>query len=683
MPELIVVTVDPAHIQVQPAGKAEANIVLKNRSEEVENYILSLEGVPPEWADINPNQLSAFPYTEVRSHISVHPPDNTQGAIYRLTVCAKSQEREGVQGRGVLEVDVPAPQPQIFTPVVDTQTDKVKPPDSSPFQIASQIELRAEPNPVNPPPPPAVQWNLRLRNAGKVLDTFGFSFSRIIQNWVTIDPVELQLYPGEEGTASLVVQPASDTKAGSYPFTLTAYSHVNINERTDITLNLDIKASLGFQLDVTPREAESQGGRDFQVWMSSIATANSDLQLDLSANDQDNACEYTFQPQAVLLPARQRVMSTLHVRPRSVLGPNERKQYKINVTAVPRQAAAPTQTIDVRLTQIGSAPVSLEIRPQVQPAEMESDYVVYVANPSGLDVRLLFSADDPEMACDYVFLPDQRYISANGTSSTRLHVKARALYRGAGQKQIVFTVKATRQGELLPTSTVQGSLNQMPGKPIALELIPPQQSQPSRAKYSVRVHNPFNAQIQVWLEARDEADALAFTLSPQRFRIPPGGDGLIEMRVIPKDKLLPTDQRRVHKFVVSALVEGTSTPTTVSGTLAQVKGFDWSGPVGKVLGFIVAALKLMLKIFLWVIPWIIVLIILIFIADLAIAGVYFIVQTDTQLGPVITGLVPDKLLVFLHDTLLFKSISDSIVEAVAKIMAVLQVRFNPPPTPAP
>ena len=186
------------------------------------------------------------------------------------------------------------------------------------------------------------------------------------------------------------------------------------------------------------------------------------------------------------------------------------------------------------------------MRPQVQSAEMESDYVVAMANPSGVDVSLFFSADDPEMACDYTFLPDRRYISATGTSSTRLRVKARAPYRGAGQKQIVFTVKATRQGELLPTSTVQGSFNQLPGRPIALELIPPQQSQPGSAKYSVRVHNPFNGPIQVWLEARDEADALAFTITPQRFQILAGGDGLIEVRVTPKDKLLPTDQRRVQ-----------------------------------------------------------------------------------------------------------------------------------------
>ena len=681
MPDLIVVTLDPDHLQIQPAGKAEANIVLKNRSEEVENYILSVEGVPPEWADISPNQLSAFPYQEVRSHISVHPPANTQGAVYRLTVCAKSQERADVEGRGVIEVDVPIP--QIEEPVVDTQTVQVKRPVASRSQTASQIELRVELDKENPLPPPAVKWKLRLHNAGTVLDTFGFSFSGIIQNWVTIDPVEMQLYPDEEGTASLVVQPGSDTKAGPYAFTIRAFSHVNMNERTEIALKLDILASLGFQFDITPREAESQGGRDFQVLLNSIATANSDLWIDLSANDQDNACEYTFQPQEILLPARQRVMSTLHVRPRSVLGTNERKQYKISVVAVPRQAVAPTQAIDLRLTQIGSTPVSLEMRPQVQSAEMESDYVVAMANPSGVDVSLFFSADDPEMACDYTFLPDRRYISATGTSSTRLRVKARAPYRGVGQKQIVFTVKATRQGELLPTSTVQGSFNQLPGRPIALELIPPQQSQPGSAKYSVRVHNPFNGPIQVWLEARDEADALAFTITPQRFQILAGGDGLIEVRVTPKDKLLPTDQRRVHKFVVSALIEGTSTPSTTNGTLAQVQGFDWAGPVGKIMGFIVAALKLMLKIFLWVIPWIIVLIILIFIADVAIAGVYYVVQTDNQLGPVITGLIPVKLLDFLHDTLLFKSISDSIVVAVAKIMAVLQMRLSPPPTPAP
>jgi len=691
MPDLIVVTLDPAHLQVQPGGKASANIIVKNRSEEVENFALSLEGVPASWGDIIPEQLSAFPFQEVRAQINVHPPAEIQGALYRLTICAKTQDQAGAEGRGLLEVEVPAA--PVIKADVTIQAGKIAAPPPGQVvtprpaparpQTAVQIELRVEPSQENPLPPPAMQWKLRLKNAGNVLDTFGFNFSGIAQNWVSIDPVEMQLYPAEEGAALLVVRPGADTKAGSYPFTLRAFSHVNMNERTEVALKVEVKASLGFQLDVTPREAEIQGVRDFQVYLSSTPTANGDMWLDLSAHDQDNACDYGFQPKEILLPARQRVMSTLRVKPRTVLGPNERKQYTIKVEAVPRQAAAPSQAIDLRLTHTGSQPPSLSIQPQVQNAQMESDYAVVVANPSSVDMTLYFSADDPEMACEYAFLPDRRYIAANGTSSIRLHVKARAAFRGEKPKQITFTVKATRGGELLPATTVQGQLNQVPGQPLTVQLIPPQLSSTGRASYSTRVHNPYNGPILAWLEARDETDALAFSYSPQRMQIPAGGDGLFGVSTKPKDKLLPTDQRRVHKFTVSVYVQGLSTPTTVAGLLAQVKGFDWGTPVGKFFAFILAVIKFLWNILKWAIPVILILLLIIFVADLGIATLFYLVQHDAQLGPIITGLIPGDIITGLHNTLLFKSISDSIVSAAVKIMAVMQDRLNPPPAPTP
>ena len=695
MPDLIVVNLDPAHLQLQPGGTASAAIIVKNRSEEVENFTLSLEGVPSAWGEITPNQLSAFPFQEVRAQITVHPPAGTQGAIYRLTICAKTQDAAGTEGRGLLEVEIPAA--PVIEADVTMQANKIPAvqqvagsvPRSTPVrpQTAVQIELRVEPATDNPLPPPALQWKLRMKNAGNVLDTFGFSFNGIPQNWVSIDPVEMQLYPGEEGASLLVVRPGADTKAGTYPFTLRAFSHVNMNERTEVSLKVDIKASLGFQLEVTPKEAELQGVRDFQVYLSSTPAANGDMWIDLSANDQDNACEYSFQPKEILLPARQRVMSTLRVKPRAVLGPNERKQYAVKVAATPRQAAAPAQAVDLRLTHTGSLPPNLTIQPQVQNAEMESDYMVVVANQSAVDVTLYFAADDPEMACEYAFLPDRRFISANGTSSIRLHVKARAAFRGDKPKPITFTVKATRGGELLPVATVQGQLNQTPGRPLTAQLIPPQLSSTGRAKYSTRVHNPYNGPILAWLEAHDETDALAFSVSPTRMQIPAGTDGLFELGVKPKDKLLPTDQRRVHKFTVSVYVQGLSTPTTVTGLLAQVKGTDWTTPLGKffkgLFSFIWAVIKLLFNILKWVIPVILVLILVIFVADLVIATLFFIVQHDSQLGPIITVLIPRQIIDSLHNTMLFKSISDSIVAAAMKIMAVMGNRLNPPPTPTP
>ena len=687
MPELIAITLEPARVQVKPAGIARASITVRNRSEEVGNYTLALEGVPGDWADISPNQLAAFPFQEARAQINVHLPVSVQGALYRLTVVVRSQDRPDVEARGVLELDVPAPvaavvQQQVVTPPVDPQGQRQPPPPR--VQTASQIELRVEPNLEKPLPPPAMQWKLRLKNAGGVLDTFGFGFAGITQSWIALDPVELQLYPGEEGTALLVIRPPSETKAGSYPFILRAYSHVNVNERTEVPLKVDVRASVAFQMEITPKEAEAQGMRDFQVVITSSATANSDLMLDLSASDQDNACDYAFNPKELLLPARQRVASNVRVRPRAVLGSNERKQYTIKVEAVPRQDAAPRQTVEARLTQTAAAPVNLAIQPQVLSAELEADYILQVTNPSAMDANLFFTAEDPEMACEYTFLPDRRNIPANGTSSTRLHVKARVAQQGQTPKQILFTVKAVRQGELLPCASVQGGLNQIPGRPITVELIPPQQSQAGLAKYSLRITNPFSGPIQVWLEAHDENDALEFKFANQSVVVFPGTDGLVGMTARPKDALLPADQRRVHKFAVSALIQGTSVPTITNGTLAQIKGYDWSGPVGKVLSFFGNIFKLLWKFILWLIPWIIVLIVLIFLADLVIAGLFYFVNNDPQLGPIITGLIPANMLTGLHDTMLFKSIADSIVEAAIKILAVVQQRMTPPPpTPVP
>jgi hypothetical protein len=688
MPEQIAVILETPRVQVQPGGKASANLTIRNRSEEVGNYLLVIEGAPADWADVSPNQLSVFPFQEARAQINLHLPANVQAALYRVTVLVRSQERADLESRSQLEIDVPAAvvaavqTPQVVVPPPqDPGVQRQAPPRT---QTASQIELRVEALTDKPLPPPAAQWKLRLKNAGTVLDTFGFGFAGIPQAWISIDPVELQLYPGEEGSATLVVTPPGDAKAAPYPFIARAYSHVNINERTEVPLKIEVHANAAFSMEITPKEAETQGMRDFQVVFTSSPNANSDLILDLVASDQDGACDYAFNPKELLLPARQRAASNVRVRPRAVLAPNERKQYTIKIEGIPRQDAAPRQAIEARLTQTAASPVSLAIQPQVLQSELEADYILNITNPSALEVNLFFSAEDPEMACDYTFLPDRRNVPANGTSSTRLHIRARAAHRGEAPKQILFVVKATRQGELVACASAQGGLSQLPGRPITLELIPPQQSQPAQAKYSLRVNNPFAVPIQVWLDARDENDALEFKFANQSMVITPGVSGTVEMTARPKDKLLPADQRRVHKFAVSALVQGISVPTLINGTLAQTRGFDWGGPLGKFFSFIANAFKLIWKFILWLIPWIIVLIVLIFLADLVIAGLFHLVNTDAQIGPIITGVIPSDTVHWLHDTMLFKTISDSIVEAVFRILSVVQQRMTPPPpTPTP
>jgi hypothetical protein len=76
------------------------------------------------------------------------------------------------------------------------------------------------------------------------------------------------------------------------------------------------------------------------------------------------------------------------------------------------------------------------------------------------------------------------------------------------------------------------------------------------------------------------------------------------------------------------------------------------------------------------------LLVLIFLANLVIAAMFYFVNNDPQLGPIITGLIPADTIEGLHRTMLFKSIADAIVDAAVKILSVVQQRLTPPP-PAP
>src|SRR5919199_1302768 len=111
MPDSIIVKVDPPQIQVMPGAQVSLNVTVRNRTEEVENYLLRLDGAQPDWGEIVPDQLSAFPMQDVQAQLTLHPPKDTRGATYHLTLKALSQTRAGAEGRAPLDVDVPAQQP--------------------------------------------------------------------------------------------------------------------------------------------------------------------------------------------------------------------------------------------------------------------------------------------------------------------------------------------------------------------------------------------------------------------------------------------------------------------------------------------------------------------------------------------------------------------------------------------
>ncbi len=580
MADPVVITTDPSRLQVKPGEQASATAMIRNRSEEVEHYDLRVEGVPEGWADITPDQVSAFPLQEVRAQVRVHPPQDAQGAIYSLIVRAISQERPEVQGTGRIELDIPLP----IQPVTTTPVEETRPPETTPepatvrpgVQVASQIEVTAEPVTDSPLPPPAMQWRLLLHNAGNILDTFSFNITGVRPTWVNIDPPQVTLKPDEAGSALLTVRPAEDTAVGVYPFTLRVFSHLNLNQRTEIPLRVEVKPNSAFTLNVWPRDAESQGGREFDVSLVSDRNSNTDVWVDLAASDPEDLCDYTFNPAHVLLQVRQTATSKLRVQPRSFPGPNERRQITFTVVAKPRDAITEPRSAEARLIQVGAPPPTLELRPRVQNAALEAEYSLLATNLAAIETTLVLSGQDPEEGCEYEFDPPKLVVPPRGQAQAKVKVRAKAYAEGEGEKPYTFAIEATREGDLVPVARTDGHFIQRRIQPVSLELIPPQQSHPRSARYSIKASNPRPKPVQIWLEARDEADALAFSIKPNPIDLSPGAEGIATLTVRAKDRLAAGEQRRVHKFVVAGMVDSSTMLASTTGVLAQVQGSGWS-----------------------------------------------------------------------------------------------------------
>ena len=623
MADAIVIRIEPGLVQVKPGAQISSNITIRNRTEEVGHYLLSVEGLPAGWAEIVPDQISAFPMQDIPSKILVHPPVGTRGAIYHASIRAISQENTNVEVRGALDIEIPNPVttapagPPLTMPethgAVSAQTTAAP---ANRNQTAAQIEINAELLKDSKLPPPAVQWRLSLHNAGSVLDTFAFSISGVKPAWVRVEPAQLTLKADETGSALLTITPALETPSGPYPLILRTFSHLNMKQRTELPLKFEVRSAAGFQLSIDPKDAESQGQRDFRVILASNPSSNTDLVLSLSASDQDNACDYTFEQSQVTVPAKQTVVSTLRARPRTSRGPNERKTYTIKVIAAERGGVLPPQSVEARLTQVAASPLRLVLRPQVMGGELEADYALQAINPSGVDVSVVLSGDDPEGGCEYVFTPARLTLAAGVETQAKIKVRAHASFEGDGQKEYPFTIAVTRVGELEPVATAQGKFQQKQLKPVKLALIPPQMSSTGASTYTLRAFNPRPKPVQLLLSAEDEADALAFTFKPSEINLSPGAEGSATLTARPKDHLMTGEQRRVHKFVVTGSINGASGPTIAQGTLAQIPGLNLAGPTG-------ASLKLSI----WAARWAVVVAILLFLFTQFLAGVEVVEAT--------------------------------------------------------
>src|SRR3954468_18697984 len=193
------------------------------------------------------------------------------------------------------------------------------------------VALFLEPANVSVEPGQQASIRIRVRNTGRVVDRVKLTVLGSRAAWATITPPSVNLYPGTEGTATLVFAPARDpsSTAGAVPYAVRAASTEDpvgseIEEGT-----LTIAAFRVVTASLVP--VTSYGARIGRHELHVANGGNAPLRLTLEATDPDELLTLAFRtPELTLAPGASAEVD-LTVEPTGEIGhvPATRRPFSV------------------------------------------------------------------------------------------------------------------------------------------------------------------------------------------------------------------------------------------------------------------------------------------------------------------------------------------------------------------
>jgi len=128
---------------------------------------------------------------------------------------------------------------------------------------------------------------VNVRNVGAVVETYNISILGPANSWVTAIPAELSLFPGDEGSATIMVRPpkTSTLTAGRYVVGVKATSQVSWTERTVAEFTVDLEPYHAFKSFFARSTLDMR--RRAQTYVQISNDGNSTVEFNLSVIDPD------------------------------------------------------------------------------------------------------------------------------------------------------------------------------------------------------------------------------------------------------------------------------------------------------------------------------------------------------------------------------------------------------------
>lgn len=174
---------------------------------------------------------------------------------------------------------------------------------------------------------------VRIRNTGEVVDEFSLEVVGHSAAWSHITPPTLRLFPGDEGAATLSLQPprSSDTSPGEVPFGVRILCKEDPAGSVTEEGILTVAPFDELTAELLPRT--SRGRRKATHQLAVDNRGNRRLSAEVLAFDQDENLEFDVRPPSVDTPAGTAFFAKVTARPRERYwwGPPQTRQFQVRV----------------------------------------------------------------------------------------------------------------------------------------------------------------------------------------------------------------------------------------------------------------------------------------------------------------------------------------------------------------
>jgi hypothetical protein len=166
---------------------------------------------------------------------------------------------------------------------------------------------------------------VRVRNTGQVVDRVLLDVVGDAADWATVEPPQLNLLPGTDGTARVLFHPprTSEVLAGDVDFAVRARSQEDPDGSVVEEGTVTVTPFTDLVAELTPRTAHGRRAAKFRLVVSNLG--NAPVAAEVSALDPDEHLEFTLRPEAVLARPGTATFVKLRAAPkkRFVKGPDK------------------------------------------------------------------------------------------------------------------------------------------------------------------------------------------------------------------------------------------------------------------------------------------------------------------------------------------------------------------------